>query len=181
MVILKYILKSIVLAMAMAAMLIGFIVFYNNVAWAATSIDPDGVGQHEYTEILQNASDEDIEMLERVVFNEAGRCEDWRLRLAVVETVLNRCLADEWPDTIAKVCKQKNQFACRRIPASATDYELEGVSDAILHVILEGRTVLPSTQYTFFAIGKQKEATDHIYLGDSRKWQHMWFGKGKES
>jgi len=180
MIVIKYILKAILLIIVWTIMLLGFILFYNNVAWAATSIDPNGVGQHEYTEILKNATDEDMEMLERVVFNEAGRCDDWRLRLAVVETVLNRVLSDDpyFKDSIAGVCKQKNQF-CHKAIKNATEYELEGVSDAILHVVLVGRTVLPATDYVYFAIGKQKQATDHIYLGDSRKWQHMYFGRAK--
>jgi len=167
-----------VIGMVFWVALILFFLLMSNKVFAATTINPDGVGQHEYTEILKNATDEDIKMLEQVVFNEAGRCDDWKLRIAVVETVLNRCLREGWPDTIANVCTQKNQFCCRTIKG-ATEMEMEGVSDAIEHVVHNGRTVLPDTDYVFFAIGKQKCAKDHIYLGDSRKWQHMWFGRSK--
>ncbi len=48
----------------------------------------------------------------RVVMSEAGsQKEEQDMRLAVAETIINRVLDDDFPDTVQEVVYQKNQYS----------------------------------------------------------------------
>lgn len=133
---------------------------------------------NNYSLIFKNATEEDYRALEKVVFNESACCNcSHDVNVAVVETVLNRVLSDEWPDTIYGVCTQKGQFVCKSFTADSAQWEL--ISDAIQTVVNEGRTVLPGTDYIYFATKRQSCAKDHIKIGGEKRHTYMWFGRKK--
>lgn len=138
----------------------------------------------EYSEIFENATCDDFEALEQCVFWEAARADcPFEVDVAVVETILNRCLDPDWPDTIYGVIHDRRwgkQFCSGEFTAE-NDGQYEVISDAIQFVLENGRTVLPSTKYQFFSRKKQKYCKNYILIGNpEKKYQYMWFGEGKE-
>lgn len=137
----------------------------------------------EYSSIFENATCDDFEALEQVVFWEAARADcPLEVDIAVVETVCNRVLDPEWPDTIYGVIHDHRwgkQF-CYGDYISEHSGQDEMISDAIEYVLENGRTILPSTSYQYFATKKQSLGKNHILVGDpSRKHMYMYFCEGK--
>lgn len=137
--------------------------------------------ENVYHEVFEAATEDDFKQLERVVYWEAARAEcPLEVEIAVVETVCNRVLDPNWPNTIAGVCTDKRygrQFVCKYfIPEN--DKQAELVSDAIEYVMENGRTVLPSTNYLYFATKKQSCGKNHILIG-TKKGHRMYFCESK--
>lgn len=67
----------------------------------------------EETEAARSYTDEDLEVLTRVL---TGECQtgSWELQVAVGSVVLNRVQAAEYPDSIKGVVFQRGQYACVR-------------------------------------------------------------------
>ena len=145
----------------------------------------DSIRYQQYMDILENATDADIEALEQTIFWESqiGDC-GYELNCAVIETVLNRVASSNWPNTIYGVCHDKGQFCCK--PYKNNKWYLQDkwmMDEAICDAIADewdGRPyVLSSPKYTFFAKGQQKDfAYDFVFIGYDKK-HGMWFGKGK--
>ena len=156
----------------------GKIFFIALIASVTLSVTAYGAEVNEYKAIFETATEEDYRALEKVVYNESACCNcSHEVNVAVVETVLNRVLSDEWPDTIYGVCTQKGQFVCKDFTTDSTQWEL--ISDAIQTVANEGRTVLPGTDYIYFATKRQSCAKDHIKIGGEKRHTYMWFGRKK--
>lgn len=145
---------------------------------------------NEYSEILENATREDLDALEQVILNESVRAfgynEEgiWECSVATAECVLNRVLSDKFPNTIHEVVYQKGQFYTKKL--SGTSIQQEIVCDAIEHIWHEGRTFLPSTDYLYFATTKgvqKRYAKDFIFFGkykNGKASKGHWYGKGKD-
>jgi len=137
--------------------------------------------ENAYTAIFETMTEEDYTALCRVVYIESAiaDCPD-HVNIAVVETVLNRVLADEFPNTIRGVCKQTGQFVYKEVPAMST-----ATAEAIQYVKENGMTVLPDYDYCYFATKKQSLGKDHVWIGgrhaDGRplKGKGMYFCRGK--
>ena len=128
---------------------------------------------HEYTEIIENMSDEEYILLEKIVAAES-QTENMDGRKAVVEVIFNRVLSDDpyYPDTIEGVLSQHGEFETYPM-RNASWVEPEYATEAIEFVLENGQTVLPDTEYLFFSRGKSKYATDFV------KINNHWFGKAK--
>lgn len=145
---------------------------------AALAMAAEAGEANEYKAIFESSTEEDYRALEKVVFNESACCNcSHEVNTAVVETVLNRVLSDEWPDTIYEVCTQRGQFVCKSFTADSAQWEL--ISDAIQTAANEGRTVLPDDDYIYFATKRQSCAKDHIKIGGEKRHTYMWFGRKK--
>lgn len=138
---------------------------------------------NEYREILNNMTAEDFEALSEVVYWESARAAcSHDVNVAVVETVMNRVLSQDFPNTVYKVCRQKGQFYRKAIPSKASR---EAIDDAIAQVYIVGRTVLPSVDFKYFATRKQSLGKDHIWIGElkangkPKKGSGMYFCRGK--
>ncbi len=92
-------------------------------------------------------SDEDIELLARLVWLEA-RGEPYEGQVAVAEVVLNRVLSAEFPDTVYDVIYQRGQFTpASKISGTTPDEEqYRAVADAI-----EGMTCVLDADALFFS------------------------------
>ena len=125
-----------------------------------------------YTEMIENLTDYEKELIYKITFAEAGNQEEDGQR-AVIEVILNRVLSDDFPNTVEGVLSQKHQFTTwgRRNKVRQVDQERIVY---ILELVAIEEPVLPSLEYLFFARGKQtKYATDFI------KIQDHWFGATK--
>ena len=123
---------------------------------------------NEYVQILETATEEDKDMLARVVYHEAGHgLTNYNCQIAVAETVLNRCLDKDYPDTITEVILQSGQFAVAPYIKKGTPDRM--ATDAALYALEHGCTVLPDTDYIYFATLKQSYATDHVWIGQTRQ------------
>ena len=126
---------------------------------------------NEYSEIAEKMTQEEKELLDRVVAAES-QTQSMTGRMAVVEVILNRVLSDEFPDTVKGVLSQKGQFAGYRY-RNADWVVPELGADAVAEVVLLGRTVLPDTDYLFFSRGKGNHTQDNIRIGEH------WFGRAR--
>lgn len=72
-------------------------------------IFPDYFPESQYYPVYYEYTDDEIDMLAKTVWGEAGICcsEEWRL---VIWTVLQRVDDDRFPDTIAEVITARRQF-----------------------------------------------------------------------
>lgn len=140
-----------------------------------------------YQSVIDGITETDLEALREVVYWEAAVCDcPIEVDVAVVETVFNRMLSDDpyfKNSSVSAVCNQKGQFYRRSVPADAS---MEDVDDAISIVFREGLTVLPDTNYEYFATKRQSLGKDHIWIGGRhddgtpKKLAGMYFCKGKK-
>lgn len=140
-------------------------------------------------------SDEDVYALKCVIFWEGVRADcgkrngtyymadptvyhtcPFELYLGIGETVLNRVASSEYPNTIARVCKQKGAFVCKNLPSIAPEV-VETLDDVVAELYSAPHQVLPA-DYVFFATKKQSCAKDHIRIGDY-KGHRLYFGRKK--
>lgn len=125
-----------------------------------------------YIEIIENLTEYEKELIYKITFAEAGNQEEEGQR-AVIEVILNRVLSDDFPSTVEGVLSQKNQFSTWGRRNKIKQIDMERIIP-ILELVAMEEPVLPSTEYLFFARGKQtKYATDFI------KIQDHWFGATK--
>lgn len=139
-----------------------------------------------YQSVIDGITEADLEALREVVYWEAAVCDcPIEVDVAVVETVFNRMLSDDpyfKKSSVRDVCNQKGQFYRRSVPADAN---MEDVDDAISIVFREGLTVLPDTDYIYFATKRQSLGKDHIWIGGRhddgtpKKLAGMYFCRGK--
>lgn len=113
-------------------------------------------------------TEEEERLLTAIVWGEANN-QDMTGQMAVVEVIFNRVLSDRWPNTVYGVLSQAGQFATWKSRNAIRATEMQ--SDAIAAVMAETYTVLPDTEYVFFATRKHKWMHDCIKLGGH------WFGK----
>ena len=113
-------------------------------------------------------TEEEERLLTAIVWGEANN-QDLKGQMAVVEVIFNRVLSDRWPNTVYGVLSQAGQFATW--PARNKIRATEMQSDAIAAVMTETYTVLPDTEYVYFATRIHKWMHDCIRLGGH------WFGK----
>ena len=64
----------------------------------------------DYQEIIDTASDEEVDELCRVLFLEC-RGESFEGKVACVETIFNRVLSENWPDSVHGVLSERGQFS----------------------------------------------------------------------
>lgn len=140
-----------------------------------------------YEEVFSNATEEDFDALEEVVYWESvGAGCDFEVNVAVIETVCNRVLNKQWPNTIKEVCYQKGQFYRKAVPDGLDEIVYQDLSDAIEYVYHNGQTMLPDTHYCYFATLKQSYAESHVWVGARRygkpvKSLGMYFGREKRN
>ena len=119
----------------------------------AATVDCD---RQEYARVLELATDEEVDELCRVLFLEC-RGESFEGKVACVETIFNRVLSENWPDSVHDVLSERGQFSTWKHIANAYDVSEDDISvqqgeicRAIMYVYDNGRTVLPSEKYVYF-------------------------------
>ena len=116
--------------------------------------------QHEYSNI--SISDTEMQELKAIVAAEA-QTQSMEGREAVVEVIFNRVLSPDYPNTVHGVLSQKGQFATWKL-RTASWVVPDAATAAIEHVMSEGRTVLPDTNYVYFDT-KGANGRKHIKIG----------------
>ena len=147
-----FVLLSIVAIVIIACILIG----------AGNAEETEALGAKEESVQLQMPEQkvyidqQDVSMLARLIWIEARGVKTTDEKAAVVWCVLNRVDSDEYPDTVAAVISQKNQFADYDPDYPETEEDREIAEDVLNRWLAEkdgeedvGR-VLPK-EYVFFA------------------------------
>ena len=147
---------------------------FSTAAMAAT-VDYD---RQEYARVLETMTDEEVNELCRVMFLEC-RGESFEGKVAVAETIFNRVLSDNFPDTIHDVLSEPGQFSTWKHIDTAYDVDEDDsgiqqgeICRAIMYVYDNGRTVLPSAKYVYFDTrginGRNHIHIDGQYFGAER-------------
>ena len=136
------------------------------------------IEDYSYQEIIDTASDEEIDELCRVMFLEC-RGESFEGKVACVETILNRVMSDNFPDSVHEVLSERGQFNTWKHIADAYNVSEDDIAvsqgeicRAIMYVYDNGRTVLPSSKYVYFDTrginGRNHIHIDGQYFGAER-------------
>lgn len=161
------------LILAIAAVLMALWTF--TMAAMAATVDYD---RQEYARVLETMTDKEVDELCRVLFLEC-RGESFDGKVACVETIFNRVLSDNWPDSVHDVLSERGQFSTWKhidtaYNVSESDIEVSQaeICRAIMHVYENGRTVLPSEKYVYFDTrginGRNHVKIDHQFFGAER-------------
>lgn len=147
----------------------------NNSDESISIIIVDDVKSNKYYSITE----EEREMLARLVFLESSVCSD-ECQRAVASVVFNRLESGKWGDTLEEVIYYPNAFT----PAdkiSTTTYPNKSAYDAVDYVINNGPTV--PTQVRYFRADHDFTwngyvnyiEIDNVYFGYFTKWQEgVW-------
>lgn len=114
-----------------------------------------------YQEIADVITDDEIEMLVRLCFLEAGN-QSFEGQRAVIEVVFNRLLSDEFPNTLNDVVYEKNQFSPAHLIPSTTPTE---VQYKVIETVLTDTNTILDRGVVFFSCGQYN---DYLYakIGD---------------
>lgn len=115
-----------------------------------------------YSAITENITEEEIDLLAKVTYLEAGN-QSMTGQRGVVEVVLNRVLDDRFPNTIEEVLYQKNQFSVASRIQSAKPTEVQ--YDAVYMTLNTTEPILRD-DVVFFARGIGKGQTLYEKIGD---------------
>lgn len=118
-----------------------------------------------YAEIAAAMTDEEMELLEQVVYLESND-QSITGQKAVVEVIFNRVLHPEFPDTVSGVLKQKGQFSTISILHKANPNDMQ--REAIEAVLTETVPMMPTDVVyfaTYHANGKFYERIGDHYFG----------------
>ena len=121
-----------------------------------------------YTEVIDNLSDYDKELICRVLYREAGGEEEDGQR-AVVEVILNRLLSEKYPNTIEEVLSQENQFSTWIYRAGVSEENIANSALIIEKVYNEENSIL-NEEYVYF------NSLEDPIMNNRRKIGNHWFG-----
>lgn len=121
-----------------------------------------------YTEVIDNLSDYDKELICRVLYREAGGEEEDGQR-AVVEVILNRLLSEKYPNTIEEVLSQENQFSTWIYRAGVSEENIANSALIIEKVYNEENSIL-NEEYVYF------NSLEDPIMNNKRKIGNHWFG-----
>lgn len=121
-----------------------------------------------YTEVIDNLSDYDKELICRILYREAGGEEEEGQR-AVIEVILNRLLSEKYPNTIEEVLSQENQFSTWIYRAGVSEENLANSALIIEKVYNEENSIL-TEEYVYF------NSLEDPIMNNRRKIGNHWFG-----
>ena len=107
-------------------------------------------------------TDEEIELLARIVMLEAGGESDMG-KDAVVEVIFNRMYDEDFPDTLYGVLSEEGQFAVWKNRNSASAVPTEEVYESI-HYVLTGQTDILPFKTVYFSRGGQPGKKEQITI-----------------
>ncbi len=114
-----------------------------------------------YAEIADSITEEEIELLAKITYLEAGN-QSMTGQRAVVEVVLNRVMDDQFPDTIKEVLYQPGQFTTAQNLATARPNEKQYRAVALT---LGTSTPILEPYVLFFAKGIPNWQTKYEKIG----------------
>ena len=130
-----------------------------------------------YQEIADVITDDEIEMLARLLFLEAGN-QSIEGQRAVIEVVFNRLLSDEFPNTLNDVVYAENQFSpAHLIPSTTpTDEQYE-----VIQIVLTDTETVLDRGVVFFSRGQYNDYLydkigDHYFCYSTKSYQNKMKG-----
>ena len=106
-------------------------------------------------ELLYDFSDEELEVLLRIVEAEAGG-EDEDGRLLVANVVLNRVNSDSFPDTVTEVVFQKEGDVAQFSPAYSGKYDRVEISDTTISAVGRALTGEDISQGALYFVARKR-------------------------
>lgn len=126
-----------------------------------------------YQEIADVITDDEIEMLARLLFLEA-RNQSIEGQRAVIEVVFNRLLSDEFPNTLHDVVYAKNQFSPAHLIPSTTPTEEQY---KVIQIVLTDTETVLDRGVVFFSRGQYNDYLydkigDHYFCYSTKSYQN---------
>lgn len=106
-----------------------------------TVIETECVTEETESECIQTYTDEDLEVLTRIISAEAGNC-SWEMMEGVGSVVLNRVASPKFPNTIYEVVFQQGQYS-PTINGTYWNEPTEGAKE-VAKYLLENGSCAPS-------------------------------------
>ena len=130
-----------------------------------------------YQEIAEVITDDEIEMLARLLYLEA-RNQPIEGQRAVIEVVFNRLLSDEFQDTLYDVVYAKNQFSPARLISSTTPTEEQY---EVIQIVLTDTETILDRGVVFFSRGQYNDYLfdkigDHYFCYSTKSYQNKMKG-----
>lgn len=130
-----------------------------------------------YQEIADVITDDEIEMLARLLFLEAGN-QSVEGQRAVIEVVFNRLLSDEFPNTLNDVVYAKNQFSPAHLIPSTTPTEEQY---EVIQIVLTDTDTILDRGVVFFSRGQYNDYLfdkigDHYFCYSTKSYQNKMKG-----
>ena len=120
-----------------------------------------------YSEIINNLTEEEKELICRITFREAGnQCEEGKR--AVIEVILNRVKDKNFPNSVEGVLSASGQFSTWRLRNKVTSEQIDNMME-VLEVVQDSEPVLAGN-YVYF------DGVKHSYGKNYVKIQGHWFG-----
>ena len=120
-----------------------------------------------YSEIINNLTEEEKELICRITFREAGnQCEEGKR--AVMEVILNRVKDKNFPDSVEGVLSASGQFSTWKLRNKVTSEQVDNMME-VLEVVQDNEPVLAGN-YVYF------DGVKHSYGRNYVKIQGHWFG-----
>lgn len=128
-----------------------------------TNVEP----ANSYQTLIDTFSAEEKKMLYQVTFAESGN-QSIKGQRAVMESILNRMLHKDFPNSLEEVLSQKGQFstwpACKK-------GEYNSNQELALSLVYSESPILPSYKYVYFGTDKHSYGKDYLEIEDH------WFGR----
>lgn len=123
-----------------------------------------------YRELINSLTEEDKELICRIVFLECGnQCELGQR--AVIEVILNRVLNEKYPDTVYGVLSAPGQFSTWGLRNTVSQENIDKMME-ILEIVYEEDEIVLTTDYVYFARGTFSFADPDNNI----QIQDHWFG-----
>jgi len=120
-----------------------------------------------YTDIIDNLTNEEKELICRITYREAGnQCKAGQR--AVMEVILNRMADDNFDDSIEEVLSCPGEFSSWKLRYKVSSEDIEDMME-ILDMVKNEEPVL-ADNYVYFS------TTQHSYGKNYIKIQSHWFG-----
>ena len=120
-----------------------------------------------YSEIINNLTEEEKELICRITFREAGnQCEEGKR--AVMEVILNRVKDKNFPNSVEGVLSASGQFSTWKLRNKVTSEQVDNMME-VLEVVQDNEPVLAGN-YVYF------DGVKHSYGKNYVKIQGHWFG-----
>ena len=123
---------------------------------------------NNYGVIINSLTEQDKELICRVVYLEAGnQCLEGQR--AVIEVILNRVCGAKWPNTVTEVLSAPRQFSTWKNISTVSPDQVAKMYNVLNVVATANDTILPDTNYVYF--NNKSSSKSNI------KIQGHWFWK----
>ena len=134
-----------------------------------TIIEEEIIVKNKYTDIINNLTEDEKDLICRITFREAGNQEE-EGQIAVIEVILNRVIDPAFPNSVEKVLSQSGQFSTWAGRGAVTAEQISGIYPLFDTIYNKEEPVL-NGNYVYF------DGVKHSYGKNYIKIQDHWFAE----